>query len=932
FSLLTPGYYRITASADNAHSRCLLQTTAQTGLTISGGFSTDERDRNDFPTRNAVVHQFNSIMLHLNGGRSPAELKTISVIGTSNYVFRPRILDKRYGCGYEYYFDSMFCMVEGSYAMIVEGVDFNGNPFRRAASFQCTSGPPEPTTTPHPTTSPHMPTHCDNGGVLLIDGLKTSCICQDHWKGNMCQQPLCINGGTLIDGKCFCTTGFEGIHCEDVRCEPNSEHSFGVDRPTLVLVVRVREQMNDVMEQVQNAVDQISANLQFDANYFSRFHVVYFNDYANFKVATYSSIYEFDNDFFKATISNHDDGGCTDAVIGAVATGLTNLELSTNSMIYVVTDALADDAQSMTDMLMQWNSYFSATINFIYVEPTADSGCQTDLSDPGFRAFENVANSFGGLSIHVSDRSKVYDVFYNHLNSIVYKSQLMLTVDREECGNGLVKTVMIEGKNENLVLIANGKGFYPLVINPMGEQLDENTLITLVQQDYLTIWRVSDPIPGNYYIRMTVNPATSACSLRAYQARYQTPGPEQADAFWSIALDVNQDGKYYQPLAGWDNHPVFHVENLGENEDWDHAFAFLNMYTWRNGEEKEIYASNGLYRDGCQYKFYFPSFRCSPNEKLLYEFFLRNNYGFYIQRAGVMDCYNFIPTPVPPSECHNGGVMVNETCLCLAHFSGDKCQQVICEHGGTPGFMDQCICPTGWGGAFCSFAICDDPGMPPSYGYHVDMAFLVEVTKSGVDQIKQLVEYLPGVIRDISSQHPDWIDRLILIGYNSHDVIGMVDAPMGNPSKLLDALSQWADSNPTDDRCVVRVWEAIFQLLHNRQDGHNKRKLPRKSVINIFQSSIPDNQGDAIQALSTSEELLETKALTNVFQWLDPSSDTRWRCEGNQSDFQYIEQAARRGDGKMYTLANDVIKNVLKMVPTLFSSSIVYKWHNEDCA
>lgn len=166
--------------------------------------------RNDFPSDNAGAHQFNSIMLHLNGGRSPAELKTVSVIGPENVswslifdialvlwaatsrnivendmgnaclisdlwslalffqqVLRPRMLDKRYGCQYEYYFDSLFCYGKGSYAMIVswcvsnwckqyvswknrkwrkvsgfqvEGVDFYGLPFRRTAPFQCVYG------------------------------------------------------------------------------------------------------------------------------------------------------------------------------------------------------------------------------------------------------------------------------------------------------------------------------------------------------------------------------------------------------------------------------------------------------------------------------------------------------------------------------------------------------------------------------------------------------------------------------------------------------------------------------------------------------------------------------------------------------------------------------------------------------------------------
>ncbi|GMT08010.1 hypothetical protein PENTCL1PPCAC_30184, partial [Pristionchus entomophagus] len=44
FEKLSPGYYRVTGSADSISSHCLLQTTAHTAMTISGGFSSDDRD------------------------------------------------------------------------------------------------------------------------------------------------------------------------------------------------------------------------------------------------------------------------------------------------------------------------------------------------------------------------------------------------------------------------------------------------------------------------------------------------------------------------------------------------------------------------------------------------------------------------------------------------------------------------------------------------------------------------------------------------------------------------------------------------------------------------------------------------------------------------------------------------------------------------
>ncbi|KAF8372941.1 hypothetical protein PRIPAC_79370, partial [Pristionchus pacificus] len=44
YSVLSPGAYSVQPTATSIDSRCILTTTAQTTLTISGGFQTDERD------------------------------------------------------------------------------------------------------------------------------------------------------------------------------------------------------------------------------------------------------------------------------------------------------------------------------------------------------------------------------------------------------------------------------------------------------------------------------------------------------------------------------------------------------------------------------------------------------------------------------------------------------------------------------------------------------------------------------------------------------------------------------------------------------------------------------------------------------------------------------------------------------------------------
>ncbi|GMS94512.1 hypothetical protein PENTCL1PPCAC_16687, partial [Pristionchus entomophagus] len=193
------------------------------------------------------------------------------------------------------------------------------------------------------------------------------------------------------------------------------------------------------------------------------------------------------------------------------------------------------------------------------VEPTSRDKCTSDLSDPGFRAFDDVANRFGGMTWHVQDRNKVYDVLYGHMNSTLYKSQLMLTLDREQCGNGLSKVIQLEKSTETLVFISNGRNVHLDIIAPDGQPV-EPQIVT--QESMFTVRQWLSPLAGAYRITITSIPPTAACSLRAYQASQKSLSSNpQTEAFWEISTDVDTDAIMYQPTAGMDNHPVFHIED-----------------------------------------------------------------------------------------------------------------------------------------------------------------------------------------------------------------------------------------------------------------------------------------------------------------------------------------------------------------------------------
>ena len=61
-----------------------------------------------------------------------------------------------------------------------------------------------------------------------------------------------------------------------------------------------------------------------------------------------------------------------------------------------------------------------------------------------------------------------------------------------------------------------------------------------------------------------------------------------------------------------------HITNYPPLIPAQYVQAGLNIYSSRNGQQVEVYASNGIWRDGCDYNFYFPPFACPIVDETLY--------------------------------------------------------------------------------------------------------------------------------------------------------------------------------------------------------------------------------------------------------------------------------------------------------------------------
>lgn len=64
-----------------------------------------------------------------------------------------------------------------------------------------------------------------------------------------------------------------------------------------------------------------------------------------------------------------------------------------------------------------------------------------------------------------------------------------------------------------------------------------------------------------------------------------------------------------------------------------------------------------------------------------------------------------------PLNCNGGTVTSNNTCICTPYHSGDSCQNIDCQNGGTVNLFPgngrpACYCPDGFSGSYCEQMIC----------------------------------------------------------------------------------------------------------------------------------------------------------------------------------------------------------------------------------
>uniref|UniRef100_A0A0N5BZB5 EGF-like domain-containing protein n=1 Tax=Strongyloides papillosus TaxID=174720 RepID=A0A0N5BZB5_STREA len=930
-----PGVYQVVPSTKTPELGCFIYVAALAHSHIDVGFVPSSHydlipsERNDFPNRNPYLHQLNTIVAHTTNVRQPGAITALSIFERYNTMSRPHKFSIRYGCEFDYYYNSLFCLNEDYYFMKVEGYDFFGNSFSRIMSFSCLVNPNPPTSPPSTTQKPMNPTQCFNSGTLVMNKDGTSyCYCKNLFTSYDCSKRICLNNGQpLDDGSCLCTEGFTGDHCQDVQCSaepgvlpPEHEH-----KP--IFVIRLRGKMTVYIKQLVDQIKALSSDLlNVQDHWFQNFGVITFNnDGAFYDYKLFTSVEDFTK--YLTDISNNNDtsGGCNDLLFSAITTAINVFRPGSRSPIYVLTDAVPNDPQYFDDLSLL-NSYYQSPIYTFLFEDTSCSAWDTYSNE--WKLMQQISERFSGNVFHVydSEHDKFGYIFYNHMYNTYFKSELMYGNDLDVCSSlNYYNSLVVDTEFDTLYIVATGSNLSLSLTAP-----DESYLpvIPEIQTTSITIWRYNGLQSGQWQFHIIPDNATTSCSIRVYSVvtiQGDTFAPFYK-LYWAFTDQLNLDANYFQPLVGQSSSFVARLENY-KLHDPTKVNAELVVYSKTDSNRTMLSASNGIWRDGCKFQMYFSPLHCyNLGETLYFTLFVSVPNGFNIQRAGSMFCFDFPSTELPPGSCQNNGFLLNGTCVCPPQYTGTFCENPICQNGGTV-VTGKCSCPPLVSGRFCEFFMCPDkPVTPGPLKKKETLTFLLDITYTNRFFLKQLATYSDVMVRDIISHDADIIDYIYVLGFDDSEipiVIGMTDR--GNLRHVHQFFTDaYQKSIGARKDCVnAKVWQAL-NLARMVNEPHGK--------IFLFQSSIPYEDIQVALEIYTNvyEKFVENRLTLSAY--IGAQGKNKYYCSGSKQSFLLIEGLARATyQGEYLEISYSAFMNVPKVVPSFVNKGIAYKKTFTDC-
>jgi hypothetical protein len=918
-----PGYYILQLSSETI-APCSYQITTTTQAVYDTGFVQSVNDDNiqkDIyqPWRvlkEPMQNTANYLGARLNGVIQPSAPQVVTFYNGDDKQYAPMTLGIRYQCNAPYVSSMYTCVRTDFYKAKFLGYDNQGNVFQRLYMFTC--GETNPSNPPSPTPSQGPPDTCLNGGTMITFGQNNrTCLCGMYYTGNQCETKLCFNGGQLRDGVCVCPIGYSGQHCADIYCKSQAQENFDTRRRALVFVVRTTPSFAPyINSSVAPTASLITGYTNFNnPGYFRRYVLVgYANDAISY-IGEFDDSVEFQNAIKSLPISATTNN-CTDSLYAALSAAVTSesVRLYQKSPIFSFGDNLPDDPQNRA-ALYDSLGYYKGQI-FTILTDAASANCNIDSHNLEYRELRRLAQFTHGLVPYLPVNN-LTDTALNIATGVEGMASLATNDFVDQCSLGTkYTTFFVDDSTGQVTVLATGDSLTVTVMSVDGTNLTANSYRNVGNTH---LYSFNTLLKGNYLLMISAD-QNSPCQFRVY-------GSSRYELFVGVADTLTSDKSHNQPMP-------FEVTNIvariNQVEFRNPGEVFAEVVVWTNdrmtGQRHVLYAANGNYRDACDYHFIFESFVCTERDTLFYiSIYVTDRVGYTVQRVQAGICAVPPAVPTSPQGCQNGGAVdptnPNGTCICPNGWTGDKCQTINCQNGGTSKF-NFCECRAGFTGQFCETTACLSETNEDFSPNRRSLTFVVHDSTTTIQMIQKMQTQMAQVIQDITQQHPRWITQFGLIVFSNISVSQPVET--SDPAQFLQGFADFADKNAhyTTNRSCQEI--PVIEALYIHLSTSEALKYGIYYVfMNGYMGFSSGNLFDNVQALLETTQSTVNIVQTNAYPCGQPLT-----ADGPSRMWLLTSLTG----GQVYVISSATTEKVMKTIPFQYRNSLSYERYYDDCS
>lgn len=356
------------------------------------------------------------------------------------------------------------------------------------------------------------------------------------------------------------------------------------------------------------------------------------------KALTYATeqqkiIDEIDNNAFKW----EDTTECQDKVFVGIdeALDMQGTKNFLKSPVILFTDATSNDIDAtFTDLRGRLSKFKNPVFTIFYGGGT--DNCNVGEKDEGYLNLQYLSQFTGGLLVHANPDDDSISELALGLSVGFFSNNLLGAYDLISSCQYAPKEHLffVDESVQKITVVSTGPAGFKLHVIDTDDNVIQPEHPDKIGSMNLAEYKTLDK--GHYRLTIDAGGQFDSCIYRIY-------AHTDYEVFFGATSSVNVDRAFYQPIYNQDVHLVGTINRV-DFPDPENLFAEIVIWTedynvLTRDNRKVLYASNGIYRDGCSYNLYFGQWKCTQHEQMFYvNIYVTDSTGYTVLRTTTGQC------------------------------------------------------------------------------------------------------------------------------------------------------------------------------------------------------------------------------------------------------------------------------------------------------